>query len=283
VIARDASLATHGGDGHGDVAFVGATKRIGDRDVLQDVTLSIPRGQRVALIGPSGAGKTTLLRLVAGVLWPSTGDVVVLGQRTGELHGRKLCRLRQQIGFLHQQDNLVPGLRVAHNVLIGRLGKWKIWKALWSLLHPQELDRAADALQRVELRSRLWALPEELSGGEQQRVAIARLLLQDPRVLLADEPASSLDIRLGREVVTMLLGVADSTTTVIVSLHTLDLLRLGFDRVLAMRGGRIVFDGRVGELTRAILHDVYGEEYATLRLDDVALPDAGSTPDDARG
>jgi phosphonate transport system ATP-binding protein len=271
VIATEATLAA-------DVEFAGATKRIGERVVLHDITLAIPRGQRVALIGPSGAGKTTLLRLVAGVLWPSSGDVRVLGQRTGELHGRALCRLRQQIGFLHQQDNLVPGLRVAHNVLIGRLGKWKIGKALWSLLRPQELARAEAALQRVELGARLWALPEELSGGEQQRVAIARLLLQEPRVLLADEPASSLDIRLGREVVSMLLELADRSTTVVVSLHTLDLLRLGFDRVLAMRGGRIVFDGPVAALTRRHLHDVYGEEYHTLRLDEVGL-----APDDARG
>jgi phosphonate transport system ATP-binding protein len=258
-----------------DVQFVGVHKRIGDRVLLQNVELTIRRGERVALIGPSGAGKTTLLRLCGGVMWPSAGEVHVLGQRTGALHGRSLCRLRKQIGFLHQQDNLVPGLRVAHNVLIGRLGQWSLWKALWSLLRPQEVDRAHDALHRVELASRLWALPEELSGGEQQRVAIARLLLQAPRLVLADEPASSLDIRLGREIVQMLLDLAGKETTVLVSLHALDLLRLPFDRVLALRDGTIVFDGPVRALTRDLLRSVYRDEYHTLRLDEVELTQTG--------
>ncbi|MFY9342711.1 MAG: ATP-binding cassette domain-containing protein [Planctomycetota bacterium] len=274
--AVDAEVAT-------DVEFVGVHKRIGERSLLRDLTLAIGRGQRVALIGPSGAGKTTLLRLCAGVLWPSDGDVRVLGKATGTLHGRELCRLRQQVGVLHQQENLVPGLRVAHNVLIGRLGKWPLWKAAWSLLRPQELERAQRALGSVELAARLWALPEELSGGEQQRVAIARLLLQEPRILLADEPASSLDIRLGREVVQLLLALAGPTTTVIVSLHTLDLLRLPFDRILALRDGELVFDGPPASLTRDDLRAIYGEEYRTLRLDQVQLGPERSTEDTRPG
>lgn len=254
-----------------DIEFAGVDKRIGDRALLQDLSLAIPNGQRTALIGPSGAGKTTLLRLVAGVLWPSAGAVRVLGRTTGTLHGRELCRLRQQVGFLHQQDNLVPGLRVAHNVLMGRLGKWSVWQALWSLVRPLELDRAHAALQRVELGPRLWALPDELSGGEQQRVAIARLLVQEPRIVLADEPVSSLDIRLGREVVQLLLGLSGRDRTLVVSLHSLDLLGLGFDRVLALREGRLVYDGPPTGLTRDLLRTVYGTEYHTLQLDGVAL------------
>jgi phosphonate transport system ATP-binding protein len=258
-----------------DVEFVGVQKRIGDRVLLRDVALSVRRGERIALIGPSGAGKTTLLRLCGGVTWPSAGEVCVLGQRTGTLHGRSLCRLRKQIGFLHQHDNLVPGLRVAHNVLIGRLGQWSLWKALWSLLRPQDVDQATQALHRVELASRLWALPEELSGGEQQRVAIARLLLQAPRLVLADEPASSLDIRLGREIVQQLLALAGKDTTVLVSLHALDLLQLPFDRVLALRDGAVVFDGPARAITRDLLRAVYGDEYHTLHLDEVELGQGG--------
>lgn len=254
-----------------DVEFRGVAKHIGDSVLLRDLSLQIPRGQRTALIGPSGAGKTTLLRLVAGVLWPSTGSVHVLGTVTGSLHGRQLCQLRRQIGFLHQQDNLVPGLRVAHNVLMGRLGTWSLWKALWSLVRPQDVERAHAALQQVELGHRLWALPDELSGGEQQRVAIARLLLQEPRIVLADEPVSSLDIRLGREVVQLLLGLTGRDRTLVVSLHTLELLGLGFDRVLALRAGELVYDGAPDGLSRDLLRDVYGAEYQTLRLDDLRL------------
>ncbi|MEO6596074.1 MAG: ATP-binding cassette domain-containing protein [Planctomycetota bacterium] len=267
VDGRDAT----GHDGRPDIEFVAVEKRIGDSVLLSDLSLTIRRGERVALIGPSGAGKTTLLRLIAGVLWPSSGEVRVLGRTTGTLHGRELCRLRQQIGLLYQQDNLVPGLRVAHNVLIGRLGKWSVWKALWSLLRPQEVHRAHAALERVELGSRLWALPGELSGGEQQRVAIARLLVQEPSILLADEPASSLDIRLGREVVQLLLGVASAENTTVVSLHTLDLLSTGFDRVIALREGRVVHDGPPDSLTRDLLRTIYGTEYQTLHLDELPL------------
>ncbi len=229
------------------------------------------------MIGPSGAGKTTLLRLCGGVLWPSQGHVVVLGHATGELGARHLCKLRKRIGFLYQQDNLVPGLRIAHNVLMGKLGKWSLLRSLWSLFVPQQVGDAHAALQRVELGDKLWALPGELSGGEQQRVAVARLLVQDPEVLLCDEPVSALDIRLGRDIVKLITSIGrERGTTLLVSLHTLELLREGFDRVIALRGGRIVWQGRPNELTREILKDVYGTEYQALHLDDVALVPRGS-------
>jgi len=254
-----------------DVVFADVDKRIGDKVLLAGIDLTVPHGQRVALIGPSGSGKTTLLRLCAGLLWPSRGSVTVLGQTTGELRGRELCRLRSKIGFLHQQDNLVPALRVAHNVLMGKLGEWSVPRALWSLVAPQQLDAAHAALQDVELGDRLWAMPGELSGGEQQRVAIARLLVQQPRLLLADEPVSALDIRLGREVVRLLLDLAARQCTTIVSLHSLELLAEGFDRVLALRAGELVFDGPPAQLSRELLQDVYGTEYRTLHLEDLNL------------
>jgi phosphonate transport system ATP-binding protein len=265
----------------GDVVFAGVGKRIGSSDLLADLELVVPRGQRVALIGPSGAGKTTFLRLCAGLSWPSTGRVTVLGHDTAALRGRALCRLRARIGFLHQHDNLVPGLRVAHNVLMGRLGQWPLLRALWSLLRPQELDRASQALQQVELAPRLWSLPSELSGGEQQRVAIARLLVQEPDLLLADEPVSSLDLRLGRDVVRLLLTLAGRDRTTIVSLHTLDLLAEGFDRVIGLRAGRLQFDGPPAALTRQTLQELYGAEYRALHLDHLPLQSSPGAPSPA--
>jgi phosphonate transport system ATP-binding protein len=257
------------------IALAGVTVGVGGRALLDGIDLAVAPGQRVALIGPSGAGKTTLLRLVAGVLSPSAGAVTVLGEPIGRLHGHRLCALRKQVGLLYQQDNLVPGLRVAHNVLMGRLGRWSLLRAVWSLFWPQETGRAVAALQRVELADRLWALPGELSGGEQQRVAIARLLVQEPRILLADEPASALDIRLGRDVVRLLLDLArERGATLLLSLHALDLLGEGFDRVIALRTGRIVWQGPPAQLSRAILRDVYGAEYRALHLDELALREA---------
>ena len=253
--------------------------RIDDSPLLSGIDLAVAPGEQVAIIGPSGAGKTTLLRLCGGVLWPSAGHVVVLGKTTGMLGAGSTCRLRKQVGFLYQHDNLIPGLRVAHNVLMGNLGRWSLAKAVWSLLFPVDLASAHEALQRVELGHKLWAMPGELSGGEQQRVAIARLLVQDPRILLCDEPVSSLDIRLGRDVVRLITTISrERNRTMLVSLHTLDLLREGFDRVVALRRGRIVWQGRPNEITREILRDVYGAEYQSLHLDELAVGGQDATP-----
>jgi phosphonate transport system ATP-binding protein len=245
-------------------------KALGGHAVLRDVSLEVQTGQRVALIGPSGAGKTTLLRLVAGVIAPDAGRVTVLGHDTGELQGASLRALRRDVGLLYQLDNLVPSLRVVHNVLMGRLGHWSTARALLSLVVPQQVQRAREALARVELPHKLWSLPGELSGGEQQRVAVARLLVQDPRLMLADEPVASLDVRLGREIVQLLCGIAsERRRTLVMSLHALDLLGPHFDRVLALSGGGVAWDGPPAALSQALLRRVYGAEYESLRQPDV--------------
>jgi phosphonate transport system ATP-binding protein len=249
-----------------------ATLQIGDKRLLADIDLDVASGRQIAIIGASGAGKTTLLRLCAGVLWPTAGAVTVLGTNTVGLGSGALCRLRRRVGCLYQQDNLIPGLRVAHNVLMGNLGRWSLRRSLWSLLFPRELGAARAALQQVELGDKLWAMPGELSGGEQQRVAIARLLVQDPEVLLCDEPVSSLDLRLGRDVVRLITAMCRQRgTTLLVSLHTLELLREGFDEIVALRGGKLHWRGRPDQITRQLLQEVYGAEYRALHLDELAL------------
>jgi phosphonate transport system ATP-binding protein len=162
---------------------------------------------------------------------------------------------------------------VVHNVLMGRLGHWALPRSLLSLLWPQEIDRARSALARVELADRIWSLPGELSGGQQQRVAVARLMVQQPRLVLADEPVSALDLRLGREVIELLCDMATQDgVTLLVNLHTLDLLQGHFDRVIALREGQLFWQGRPQEISQDLLRELYGAEYRALHLDQVALP-----------
>jgi phosphonate transport system ATP-binding protein len=249
-----------------------ASLQIADKQLLADIDLEVAPGRQIAIIGASGAGKTTLLRLCAGVLWPTAGTVSVLGTNTVGLGSGALCRLRRRVGCLYQQDNLIPGLRVAHNVLMGNLGRWSLLRSLWSLLFPRELAAARAALQQVELGDKLWSMPGELSGGEQQRVAIARLLVQGPEVLLCDEPVSALDLRLGREVVRLITAMCrERGTTLLVSLHTLELLREGFDEIVALCSGKVHWRGRPEQITRQLLQEVYGAEYRALHLDELAL------------
>ncbi len=225
---------------------------------LQDLRVRIDVGERVALIGASGAGKTTLFRLLNCTLRPTTGSLQVAGVDSTTLHGKRLRRLRRTIGTIYQQHNLVPRLRVMHNVLAGHLGRWSTWRALVSLFHPLELDSAVAALQRVGLVDKIFQRTDLLSGGEQQRVAIARVLIQDPAVILADEPVASLDPALSEGIVRLLLELADQgQKTLIVSLHNVHLALAYFPRILALQQGKLVFDGKPQALSETDLQTLF--------------------------
>lgn len=245
------------------VALVGARWEVAGRPVLRGLDLEIPSGQKVALIGPSGAGKTTVLRLVSGLLHPTEGSVTTLGQQPGNLRGRDLRSLRRRLGWMQQEQSLVPQLRVVHNVLIGRLGHWPWWRALWSLVRPQQLELVEGALREVGMADRSWSLPGELSGGERQRIAVARLLVQAPELYLADEPAAGLDVRAAEEIVQLVLRTADvQQRTLLMTVHSLALLDAGFDRVVAIRAGELVADGAPESFTEARLVAIYGRNPA---------------------
>ena len=223
---------------------------------LAPLSITIDRGERVALAGPSGSGKTTLLYLLAGIIQPDGGELFIDGHSLAlRRPGKELSRL---VGLIHQQYDLVPHLSVLHNVLAGRLGEWSLFRSVMSLVWPQDRSLAEGALAKMGLAHKLHERTSHLSGGEQQRVAIARLMVQSSRIILADEPVSSLDPARADDLLSLLTGLAaDSDKTLVASIHSPELIRKYFSRVVGLRDGKLQFDMPSSELTEAVLERLY--------------------------
>jgi len=236
------------------------TVRYASVTALDNITLSIPPGERVGLVGPSGAGKTTLLRLFNGSVRPTAGTATVLGDDVAGLSGRALRRLRSRVGFVHQDLSLVPSQRVIRNVLAGKLGQRSLPGVVRMMLLPTRSETLAvhRILDRVGIAEKLYERTDRLSGGQRQRVAVARALYQDPAVLLADEPVASVDPARARDTVDLLTSISrESGLTLCMSLHNLDLAREYFPRLVGLRSGRVVFDRATGELSDAEFTELY--------------------------
>jgi phosphonate transport system ATP-binding protein len=230
---------------------------------LVDVSATIEPGQFVAVIGKSGAGKTTLLRCLSRATTVTTGAVRFDATDLARLRGAALRVHRARVGMIYQQFNLVRRLPVIDNVLVGRLGRlrgWARWAALVHYFDTPQRTIAFRCLDHVGLLDRAWQRTDTLSGGEQQRVAIAKILAQEPTVVLADEPVASLDLSNGRLVMQTLRRVASTVgITVIATLHHVEHARNYADRILGLKAGRLVFDGPASRLTDAALFEIFGE------------------------
>ena len=243
---------------------------------LHGVTLRVRAGEQVAVIGPSGAGKSSLLRLLSASLRPSEGRVTLLGRNPWQLSPGQLRRLRACIGVVHQAPPIPPRLRVVTAVLAGRLGQWTTARALASLLMPADLGGAREALARVDLADRLFDRCDRLSGGQLQRVGIARVLYQRPQLLLADEPVSALDPALSDAVIEQLVAQSrDTGATLVASLHAVDLALKWFPRVIGLRGGELVFDRPAAEVDAEMLRQLYAGEIGLFPL---TLPTPSALP-----
>lgn len=233
-------------------------KTYGSLTALEDVTISILPGERVALVGPSGAGKSTLLGLLNGSLLPDCGVVKLLGKDISQLSTRHRRSIQSRIGMIYQQFHLVHNLRVIHNVNAGNLFRWPWWKAFLSLLRPLEVPAAHQALEQVGIAEKLYARTDQLSGGQMQRLALARVLVQDPLAILADEPIASLDPALGEGMMNLLRRLSRQTgKTLIASLHAIDFARSHFDRLIGLRHGRLQFDSPSNLVTHQELEELY--------------------------
>ncbi len=248
-----------GGKGDFLVRVQGVAKSYPRVQALAPLSFDIRPGERVALAGPSGSGKTTLLYLLAGLVQPDEGQILVDGRSLSGLPpGRQLSEL---VGLIHQQYDLVPQLPVVHNVLAGRLGHWGLLRSMVSLLWPRDRHLAEEALAQLGISDKVNERTSHLSGGEQQRVAIARVMVQSPRLLLADEPVASLDPARAEEMLRLLTDLAvNSGKTLVTSLHAPELIQKYCSRVIGLRHGRLQFDMPASELTEPALDRLYDLE-----------------------
>ncbi|GGR59536.1 phosphonate transport system ATP-binding protein [Nocardioides luteus] len=234
---------------------------------LDQVSLTIPAGEFVVVVGLSGAGKSTLIRTINGLVPVTAGTLSVGDTDVASARGRRLRRLRAEIGMIFQGFNLVSRRSVMGNVLTGRLHDQPWFRSLLGIDTKEDKEIAFQALERVGIVEKAWVRASELSGGQQQRVAIARALAQQPSVVLADEPVASLDPPTANLVMRDLQRInRDLGITTVVNLHFLDLARRYADRIIGMRAGEVVFDGPAAEADDAVFEKIYGR---SLTAEDV--------------
>jgi phosphonate transport system ATP-binding protein len=249
----------------GVIAVHAASKTFGARRALDGVSLTVGKGEMIGLIGPSGAGKSTLLRAINGLvaLDADDGAVEAFGasvQRAGRISDQ-VRQVRVRIGMVFQQFNLVGRLSLYNNVALGMLGRINVWRGLLGLWPAAEKIAVMRALDRVGVADHAGQRAGTLSGGQQQRAAIARTLVQGAEVILADEPVASLDPVAARRVMELLCDLnARDAISVVVSLHQVDYALRYCSRVVALKAGKIVYDGPTTGLDHVRLVDIYGPE-----------------------
>jgi phosphonate transport system ATP-binding protein len=239
----------------------------GGVQALRDVSFEVRRGEFLVIVGLSGSGKSTLLRCINRLVEPTSGRIYVDGVDVTALDPEGLRRLRREIGMIFQQFNLIKRMDVLTNVLCGRLG---YVPPVWSLVNywPPELRyKALQNLERVGIRDKAYVRADQLSGGQQQRVGIARALMQEPKIILADEPVASLDPATSHSVLRYVEELnRKEGITVLCSLHFLSLARRYGTRVIALREGRIVFDGHPAEIDERRFREIYGEDAVEVEI-----------------
>jgi phosphonate transport system ATP-binding protein len=229
--------------------------------VLDGISIDFEATGLTAVIGPSGTGKSTLLRCINRLVDPTEGEILFGGRDIAKVHGRALREARREIGMVFQEYNLVERLTVMENLLSGRLGYTPVFKA-WLRKFPQaDIDRAFALLDQVGLAGFANQRADALSGGQRQRVGIARAVMQRPRLLLADEPTSSLDPKTSVEIMQLMKDVGrEHSLPVIVNMHDVELAKRFAGRIVGMSGGKVVYDGDGSGLNEAQLKTIYGGE-----------------------
>lgn len=234
--------------------------QVRDEVVLKDINLTIEQGENVVIIGKSGSGKSTLMKCINRLIEPSSGSISIDGRDILKCDRREINKVRRNIGLIFQGFNLVERATVYKNVLDGRLGYVSLLRTCFNKFSKEDYEIVERSVERMGLSKLKHEKVCNLSGGQKQRVAIARSLAQMPEIILADEPVSSLDPKLMREIMDLLQAICkEMTITLITSLHFLELVKKYASRVIGIREGVVIFDNDIETLSEKDLIDVYGE------------------------
>jgi phosphonate transport system ATP-binding protein len=228
---------------------------------LKNIDLEVPDSQVMALIGPSGAGKSTLIRCVNRLVEPTSGSVHLNESEISSLGQNQLRKARRRMGMIFQEYALVERLSVMENVLSGRLGYVSFWRSYLRKFPQKDIDEAFRLLERVGLDHMADKRADELSGGQRQRVGICRALIQDPELLLIDEPTASLDPKTSRQIMRLICELCkERKLSAIINIHDVLLAQMFAKRIVGLQLGEVVYDGPPGDLTAEVLTTIYGEE-----------------------
>jgi phosphonate transport system ATP-binding protein len=250
----------------------GLAKRYRGGDLaLKGIDVDVPDGQVLALIGPSGAGKSTFIRCINRLVEPTAGTIALNEMEITTLGSRELRRTRRRMGMIFQEYALVERLTVMENVLSGRLGYAGFWRSFMRKFPQTDIDEAFRLLARVGLDEMVDKRADQLSGGQRQRVGICRALIQNPDLLLVDEPTASLDPKTSRQIMRLIKELCgERKLSAVINIHDVLLAQMFAERVVGLRSGEIVYDGTPKGLTAEVLTRIYGEEdwSATMRSGD---------------
>ncbi|MDR2258799.1 MAG: phosphonate ABC transporter ATP-binding protein [Treponema sp.] len=238
-----------------------------EKPAVRDLNLAVRKGEMIGVIGPSGAGKSTLLRCINRLVDPTTGRVFIEGEEITGASPARVRRLRRRVGMIFQHYNLVARLTVMQNVMHGRLGYMNTFAGVLGRYAEADKRRALDILERTGLGEFLYHRAGELSGGQRQRVGIVRALMQEPSVLLCDEPIASLDPASAQVVMDLIRNVCrEHAIACVVNLHQVDAALKYADRIVGMFEGKIVYDGPTAELTKPVIEKIYGKPMDQLMI-----------------
>lgn len=231
-----------------------------DRKVLavDNINLEVEQGEFIGVIGSSGGGKSTMLKTINLLVRPTKGKVYIDNIDMTGLNNLKLRAMRREIGFVFQDYNLIERASVLDNVLMGRLGYKSSFKSILGIFSDEDYDRATKALEQVGLSEKIFERADKLSGGQKQRVAIAKILCQRPKIILADEPVASLDISTSQTIMNYFKIINEKKNiTILINLHDVNLAKRYCNRIIALKKGKILFDGRAGDLDDGLLKEIY--------------------------